>query len=349
MKKILLLGLFGAMAAVHPMTASNAEARSSARAEAPALKTQTTEEGQTVAFDAYSWQRRELAKRLPLSEPWPSEGAIAAQFKRFSLDKGSAAQLIAAPSKIATDVYLVNSEPNHSYLIDAGPDGLILVDPGLESNVEAILKNVEALGYSRGAIKWVLNTHAHFDHSMADAHFQRLGAKILVGRADAAAVEKATVITAKIVLPPAVQAGYPTVKVDWPLDDGEELMLGNKKLTAIATPGHTEGSTCFLLNIDGKNILFGGDTVLFDYRLGAQGPFADNHAYLASLKKLAAIGGFVRWDMLLPGHGAIVLDRASLDIMKAARQVQLDLDNGTAIDALPFADDYYRQYMFGRP
>ena len=37
------------------------------------LEVQVTEEGQHVIFDAYTWRRRELAKRLPLEQPWPSE------------------------------------------------------------------------------------------------------------------------------------------------------------------------------------------------------------------------------------------------------------------------------------
>ncbi len=133
-------------------------------------------------------------------------------------------------------------------------------------------------------------------------------------------------------------------------------MLGNKTFRAISTPGHTAGSTCFLLTIDGKNILFGGDTVLFDYRLGYQGTsYADDPAYLASLKKIAKFSvtpypaGKVRWDVLLPGHGAIVLDRAYLDVLKAVRQVQWDVTVGEEIKALPFYDDAYRKFMFGRP
>ncbi len=322
------------------------------------LPTMKTEEGQTVIYDRYTWQRRELDKRLPLNLPWPdNEGpAIEAAFKAYGLDQPPVPATIPIPSRITTDVYLVNTVPNLTYLIDAGPAGLVLVDPGLEPNTESILKNVEKLGFARSAIKWVLNTHAHLDHAWADAHLQRLGAKILIGRGDVAAVEKATDITARSALPPAMAAAYPTFKVDWPVDDGEDLVLGNKTFRAIWTPGHTPGSTCYWLVIDGKNILFGGDTLLFDYRLGFQGnSYADDPAYLASLRKLAQFratptpAGKVRWDVLLPGHGTIVLDRAYLDVMKALRQVEWDVHMGAEIKALPFYDDDYRKLMFGRP
>lgn len=343
------------IAAASPSGSMAAAEGGGARVEAaPQLPTATTEEGQTIIYDDYTWQRRELTKKLPLDQPWPKESDIHAVFQRFGLDK-PAVQYVFAPARITRDVYLVNVKPNLTYLVNAGPQGLVIVDPGLEENTNSILKNVEALGFSRKSIKWVLNTHAHFDHSMADAHFQRLGAKILVGRADVSAVEKGTLVTAKYALTPDQIAAYPTLTVDRSVDDGEQLILGNKTFTAISTPGHTPGSTCYLLTVDQQNILFGGDTILFDYRLGAQAtPYADNVAYLASLRKVSRFNANptlrpVRWDMLLPGHGVIVLDHAYMDVLKDLRQVQWDVANGAAVAALPFADDDYRKLMFGRP
>jgi glyoxylase-like metal-dependent hydrolase (beta-lactamase superfamily II) len=332
--------------------------RGLATADAPtrgALTPLTTEEGQRVVYDRYTWQRRELCKRLPLSEPYPAwEGpAIEAAFKRFGLDNAPVPTAIPTPSQITADVYLVNSVPNHTYLIDCGPSGLALVDPGLTSNVDSITRNISALGFKPATVRWVINTHAHFDHSMADGAFVARGAEALVGRADAAAVERGTEVTAGFVLPPAMRTPYPTAKVGHPVDDGEVITLGNKTFHAIATPGHTPGSTCYLLTIDGRNILFGGDTVLFDYRLGAQQlAFANDGDYLASLKKLTRYPISLtptRWDMLLPGHGVIVMDRAYSDLAKALRQVAWCVQNGEAIKALPFGDDFYRTLMFGRP
>ncbi|QDZ07855.1 MBL fold metallo-hydrolase [Sphingomonas panacisoli] len=344
--------LFLAALAVTTLTAGTSGIAAPAT-DIPTLATQTTEEGQTVIYDRYTWQRRELDKRLPVTEPWPDDFKIGATLQRYKLDTPPIPATLPLPARIMTDVYLVNAEPNLVYLIDAGADGLVLVDPGLTMTVPAILKNVEKLGFSPSQIKWVINTHAHFDHSMADAAFQKLGAKILVGRPDVAAVEKGTYVTGKYAFPALTKGVYPTLKVDWPVDDGEELKLGNKTFVAIATPGHTPGSTCYWLTIDGKNILFGGDTILFDYRLGANLPsFADAQAYFTSLKKLAFYGLYpntTRWDVLLPGHGTMVLDRAYMDVLKGYQQVELNMTDNTQVQALPFATDNYRKLMFGRP
>ncbi|MBS0331284.1 MAG: hypothetical protein JSS35_00825 [Proteobacteria bacterium] len=60
-------------------------------------------------------------------------------------------------------------------------------------------------------------------------------------------------------------------------------------------------------------------------------------------------GHRTRWDVLLPGHGTIVLERAYADVTKGVMQVQWDVANGEEVKALPFSDDGYRRLMFGRP
>ena len=324
-----------------------------ARTLATGVTVQVTEEGQHVVFDGFTWQRRELAKRLPLDQAWPSEDKMAEALSKYGLANSPVPDPIPVPAMILPGIYLVGSHPNHTYLIDCGPDGVAVIDPGLVDNFRAIIANIERLGYARNRIRWVLNTHAHFDHSMADGLFRKLGAKILIGEADADAVEEGTRATAYYLLPRAEQAKYPRTKVDWRLSDGAELHLGNNLIEVISTPGHTPGSSSFLIQIDGKNVLFSGDTVLYDYRLGQTTSYGNNRDYLDSLEKLAKfslnIRVPVRWDVLLPGHGALVMDRAYMDIDKAWHSVEMDMLEGRPIAALPFGTPEYRTLMFGRP
>jgi glyoxylase-like metal-dependent hydrolase (beta-lactamase superfamily II) len=146
---------------------------------------------------------------------------------------------------------------------------------------------------------------------------------------------------------------FPQCPIDMRLADGEELHLGNKALDVIHTPGHTPGSACFLLQAGGKNILFSGDTVLYDRRLGWQeNPYADNRQYLFSLEKLNHFtinSAKVQWDMLLPGHGAIAMDKAYLDVQKDLDLVALLLGEGRDVPGVPFALPEYRKHMYGRP
>jgi glyoxylase-like metal-dependent hydrolase (beta-lactamase superfamily II) len=129
--------------------------------------------------------------------------------------------------------------------------------------------------------------------------------------------------------------------------------LGNKIFHVVHTPGHTPGSSCFLLQLNGKNLLFSGDSLFYDGRLGWQGnPFADNSRYAASLLRLARFtldDKWVKWDVLLPGHLSIVLDKAYLDVEKAKDFAAKDVAAAREIESAPFARLEYRIRMFGRP
>jgi glyoxylase-like metal-dependent hydrolase (beta-lactamase superfamily II) len=315
-----------------------------------------TEEGQQVVFDKYTYQRRELAKRLPLEDAWPVAKEMVKALGRYGLDQVKLAPAIPVPARIATGVYLVGQDrvANLTYMIDCGPDGVAIVDPTYESEVERTIANVELCGRSRKDIRWVINTHCHYDHALADRKFRELGAEIMIHEEDAAAVEKGTEVTAFYMM--AKQsggAGFPTSKVDRRLSDGETLKLGNRSLLVIHTPGHTPGSASFVLNEDGKTLLFSGDTVFYDYRMGYQGtPYSDNRKYLFSLEKLERFGAGdhkIRWDILLPGHGAIAMDKAYLDIRKARELLAGDLAAGREVRAMPYDTREYRMRMYGRP
>ena len=319
------------------------------------VKAIVTEEGQRVVFPRQTWQARELAKRLPLEEPWPAGPDLRKALVRFGLDRDTPPAPIPMPAQIAPDVYLVGQEKvtNLTYLIDCGADGLLIIDPTFESEIERTLANVEKCGFSARKVRWVINTHCHMDHAMADAKFRQMGAEIMVHEADAEAIEKATRVTAWYFV--GKQSGivtFPPSKVDRRLSDGEDLKLGNKVLQVIHTPGHTPGSACFLLQVQGKNLLLAGDTVFYDGMLGWQlNPYADNQRYLASLEKLLKFTldlAPLRWDVLLPGHGAMALDKAYLDVQKDRDMLAGDLAAGRDVVVTPHSRPEYRKRMFGR-
>ena len=88
------------------------------------------------------------------------------------------------------------------------------------------------------------------------------------------------------------------------LDDGERVSGAGMTFTAIHTPGHTQGSTCFLLEVDGEPpVLFSGDH-LFAGSIGRTDLPGGSHAQLmASMTaKILPLDDAVR---VLPGHGEI--------------------------------------------
>jgi glyoxylase-like metal-dependent hydrolase (beta-lactamase superfamily II) len=316
----------------------------------PQLRGTRTEEGQLVAINRGNYQQRELAKRLPPDEPWSAGPALAKALARFGLDQNTPPRSLPMPSWIVRGVYLVGQDhfSNLTYMIDCGLEGVAVIDPSFESEFDLTVGNIEKCGRSRKDVRWVINTHCHTDHSLADKRFRELGAKIIIHEADADAIENGTLVTAydRYKLPE-----FPRTHVDHRLSDGQALRLVNEVFYVIHTPGHTPGSASFLLQVDGKNVLFSGETVFYDSMVGTQTtPYADNRQYLASYKKLerftlASVP--VRWDVLLPGHGTISLDRADLDVRKDGERVETELAAGGDLSVLRNTSQY-RRTMYGR-
>jgi glyoxylase-like metal-dependent hydrolase (beta-lactamase superfamily II) len=89
----------------------------------------------------------------------------------------------------------------------------------------------------RTGVRRVLTTHGHFDHIQAVTQMRDAGIDVGIATQDAE------------MLP-----GY-----DFTIPDDEVIEVGDLRLRTIHTPGHTRGSTCFLL--EGHPVLFSGDTL----------------------------------------------------------------------------------------
>jgi glyoxylase-like metal-dependent hydrolase (beta-lactamase superfamily II) len=86
------------------------------------------------------------------------------------------------------------------------------------------------------------------------------------------------------------------------LDDGQTVSGAGMTFTAIHTPGHTQGSTCFRLQVEGEApVLFSGDH-LFAGSIGRTDLPGSNHEQLmASMaEKILPLDDDVQ---VLPGHG----------------------------------------------
>ncbi len=129
----------------------------------------------------------------------------------------------------------------------------------LTDNDEAVLIDCsevkpEVLSALEGKkLKFILLTHGHFDHVLGVNEMrEKTGAKVLINKEDVVRMNE----SADIMRTFGVQ-GVETPKADDFLNDGDTLKFGNTEIKVIATPGHTQGCVCYL--IDGK--LFSGDTL----------------------------------------------------------------------------------------
>ncbi len=127
----------------------------------------------------------------------------------------------------------------------------------------------------------ILTTHGHFDH---------------VGAAPA--VKNALQIPFRI---HAKDEHLAQLAADEPLADNEEIAVGALRMTAVHTPGHTPGSTCFVLSADEGDLLFSGDT-LFP---GGPGATRSKESSFEMIMKSLEQRLFTMTDetRILPGHG----------------------------------------------
>jgi metallo-beta-lactamase class B len=114
-----------------------------------------------------------------------------------------------------------------------------------------IVDSIRKLGFRPEDIKILINAHAHIDHAGAFAFIKRLtGAQLAVMKDDVAAMESGDRDDFKY----RNDLAYEGVKVDRVLRDGDVIKLGDVRLTAYHTPGHTRGATTWIANlvVDGK-------------------------------------------------------------------------------------------------
>ena len=134
-------------------------------------------------------------------------------------------------SDVRIDKYVVGPFENNVFVVrDTSTGEALIVDAANEHDL--LLEVSRATGVRR-----VLTTHGHWDHIQAVTALRDAGIEVGVASADAE------------MLP----------SYDFTIPDDDVLTLGELRLAAIHTPGHTPGSTCFLL--EGHPVLFSGDTL----------------------------------------------------------------------------------------
>jgi metallo-beta-lactamase class B len=145
--------------------------------------------------------------------------------------------------KIYGNTYYVGVSGLSSILIDTG-NGLILLDGDLVQSAPHIEQNIASLGFHLKDVKFIANSHAHFDHAGGIAELKRMtGATVIASPSGAKALHSGRAVDDDPQFGYAEHAGFPPVKEVREMKDGETISLGNVKLVARFTPGHTPGST----------------------------------------------------------------------------------------------------------
>jgi metallo-beta-lactamase class B len=149
------------------------------------------------------------------------------------------------PFRIIDNVYYVGTDGLASYLITS-PQGHILVDTVMPDQTSQIKASIEKLGFKITDIKYLLNTHAHIDHTGGFAEMkQASGAQMIAGEADKPLLEGGYYPGQR----EETLLAFPPVTVDRTVREGDTVSVGDVALTARATPGHSPGCTSWEFNV----------------------------------------------------------------------------------------------------
>ncbi len=164
----------------------------------------------------------------------------------------------------------------------------VVIDPGDEAD-----KILMALAESQLTVKYIINTHGHFDHVGANKKMKEAtGAEILIHAADADMLEQISVASRAFGM--SVEDSPPA---DRTIGEGDQITFGDITFNVIHTPGHSLGGIS--LSTDG--IVFVGDSLFYGSIGRTDFPGGDYNTLISSIKnKLFLLGDEV---VVYTGHG----------------------------------------------
>jgi hydroxyacylglutathione hydrolase len=177
---------------------------------------------------------------------------------------------------------------NNCFMIsDEKTTECLVTDPGDEPD-----RILDLIKENKFRVKYILCTHAHFDHVGALQELKdETGAQIVLHSDDLVIYRNATEA--------AKSWGFeidPLPEPDLLVSGGDILRVGALEFRVIHTPGHSPGGIC----IYGEGILITGDT-LFAGSVGRTDLYGgDVNQLRASFKRLMSLPDETR---VLPGHG----------------------------------------------
>ena len=190
---------------------------------------------------------------------------------------------------------LTDPEDAAIYMICFGEQAA-LIDAGTGRGHKRLIANIERCDVNTSQIKYLFLTHCHFDHTGGVQKVKdECGCTIVAHELDAVYLEKGDSNVTAARWYGEVSESF---TVDYKIKSFEEsFRVGEKEITSFHTPGHSPGSVVYLVESEGKKILFGQDV---------HGPLdpsllSNREDYIKSLKFLLSL----KIDILCEGHFGI--------------------------------------------
>jgi glyoxylase-like metal-dependent hydrolase (beta-lactamase superfamily II) len=167
-------------------------------------------------------------------------------------------------------------------------ESVVIIDPGLQ--VDDVVRQVER---DRLRVVHILLSHGHIDHVAGVPALQaRTGAPVAMHPDDRAILD-----WDRFAQMPFLPAGFHPFELQTELQDSSTVAFEDVELRVLHTPGHSQGSVCFLFGLD----CFAGDT-LFQRSIGRTDlPGGDSQKIVISIR--SKLYSLPPRTVVHPGHG----------------------------------------------
>ena len=194
----------------------------------------------------------------------------------------------------------IHSFSSNTYLITSGGEYAV-IDPSVPYSEDLVF----------GKLKYVLLTHAHFDHMLEIDSWVSAGGTVIISPEERLALSDSDINCYKMFS--GENRGYFGEAVA--LSDGDELFLGAEAVKIIGCPGHTANGLSYYTD----RMLFSGDNIF-------------------------AGGGFGRWD--LPGGNVTELKKTISRLISLPEDTKVYCGHGPSTTIRDYALQYKKQRYF---
>jgi glyoxylase-like metal-dependent hydrolase (beta-lactamase superfamily II) len=194
--------------------------------------------------------------------------------------------------RIAAGVWAVSGEFMNFYAVKS-KDGVILFDTGMRAATAR--RGLRKLGIDPEAVRHIFLTHTDFDHAGGLEAFKN--SKLYIAKPEEQLIDGTT--ARKLFLRNKPLSDYCT------LEDGEIVEIGGVSVKTYLVPGHTPGSTAYLIN---ERFLVSGDLLRVTQK-GKVTPFLwhinmDHQQNIESIKRMRPV--IRKAEYVLTGHSGVI-------------------------------------------